>query len=165
MSKDKPVPHVHAEVIKENTHRFLYIPETGQLVWADNYGPRARKGVVIGSIDSSGYRQVKLSKKSVLVHRIIWLMFNGSYPEQIDHINRIRTDNRIENLRAATNTTNQHNLSIRIDNKTGVTGVNMVYEKYQARIGVNGRRIYLGIFDSLSEAADAYKNAKEKYHE
>jgi len=151
-------PHKHAEVIKANINRFEY--KNGVLFWKDGRS----KGNQIGSADSSGYLQVKLNKKSVLVHRIIWMIFNDTSPVQIDHINRNRKDNRIENLRPATNMTNQHNAGIRKDNSSGVIGVNYRNGKYIARISYNNQRINLGSFMSIEEAAIAYKNGKEIYH-
>ena len=155
-------PHKHAELIKAHIHRFFY--EDGELKWKENYGPRARKGCIVGSADSSGYLQVKLGKP-VLVHRIIWFMFNNDLPDQIDHIDRNRMNNRIENLRASNNMKNQHNSSVRKDNKTGCPGVNVnTNGKYQARISVNGKRINLGSHVNLKNAVDAYIAAKEIYH-
>lgn len=156
-------PHKHAAVIKANLHRLKYC-EDGTVVWADNYGPRARKGKVVGTKDSSGYLQIKMDNYSVLVHRIIWIMFNESYPEQLDHINRDRTDNRIENLRPATNTTNQHNASLRKDNNSGFTGVVAKGNKFEARINVNKKRIHVGVFSTLNEAVIARHAAKLEYH-
>jgi hypothetical protein len=155
-------PHKHAEIIKASLHKFWYFE--GNLYWSENFGSRAKKGSLVGSIDGSGYLQVKLNGKPVLVHRIIWIMHNDSYPDQIDHIDRNRKNNRIENLRAANNTLNQHNTSMRKDNSTGVTGVHYKNERYQARIQSNGVRIQLGTFDTLDEAANAYRIGKEKYH-
>jgi len=154
--------HKHAELIKANLHKFWYFE--GNLYWSDNYGSRAKKGALVGSTDSSGYLQVKLNGKPILVHRIIWMLHNDTYPDQIDHIDRNRKNNLIENLRAADNTLNQHNASMRKDNSSGVTGVNYKNGRYQARIQGNGVRIQLGTFDTLVEAANAYKTGKEKHH-
>lgn len=145
-------PHKHAALIKANLHKLIY--NDGHLYWADNYGPRARKGNRAGVQDSHGYYQVKLEGTPVLVHRIIWMIFNHTYPEQIDHINRIRTDNHIHNLHAATNTTNQHNASIRKDNTSGYIGVCKKKDKWQARIQLNGKRIHLGTFNNLEVVVD-----------
>lgn len=158
-------PHIHAEVIRKNIHKFIY--KDGDLLWSGDFGPRARKHSVAGSIDTHGYLQIKLQGKCVLAHRIIWLMHNPDslLPDQIDHEDRNRLNNKIENLRASNNTLNQHNASIRIDNKSGCTGVNMLKSgKWQARISLNKTRMYLGTFDTLFKATDAYNCAKEKYH-
>lgn len=91
-------------------------------------------------------------------------MFNDSYPEQLDHIDRNRQNNKIENLRAATNTTNQHNASTRKDNTSGCTGVHKKNGKWQARIASFGKRIHLGVFELKQDAINAYKKAKEIHH-
>lgn len=155
-------PHRHSELIKANIHKFYYT--LGKLYWNDDYAPRARKGQEVGSIDSSGYLQVGLDNKQVLVHRIIWMLFNDSYPEQIDHIDRNRLNNLIDNLRPATNMTNQHNASMRKDNSSGVIGVHSRNCRWQARIQVNGKRIQLGTFNTIEEASKAYRQGKEQYH-
>ena len=156
-------PHKHAALIKANLHRFIY--RNGELLWADNFGPRARKGCVAGSTDTHGYRQVNLCSKSLFIHRIVWVMHNASLPEQIDHINRNRQDNRIENLRASNNMLNQHNASKRRDNTSGCVGVNQRDNRWHARISCNKKRIHLGVFDTFEQAKQAYLIAKDKYHE
>lgn len=156
-------PHKHAELIKANLHRFDYC-FGGILKWHDNYSPRARKGEVVGSKDTHGYLQVKIQGKNVFVHQIVWLMFNDELPEQIDHIDRQRTNNAIKNLREANNMTNQHNASMRKDNSSGVIGVHARNGRYQARIQCNGKRIQLGTFDTIEEASKAYQKGKETYH-
>lgn len=156
-------PHKHEELIKANIHRFVCQSE-GVIVWADKYGPRTKKGGRIGLMDSHGYLQVGIGGRSVLVHRIIWMMFNDDYPEQIDHIDRVRTNNKIENLRAATNGINQQNASTRKDNTSGMVGVNFKNGKWQARIAINKKRIHLGCFESFNEAKLAYQKAKKEHH-
>lgn len=157
-------PHKHAVLIKENLCRFMYDEASGELRWSGNYGPRARAGALVGSVDSHGYLQTKLTGRMVLLHRIVWMMFNDSYPEQIDHIDRDRLNNRIDNLRAATNMTNQHNAGIRKDNTSGCAGVTSKNGRWQVRIQVNGNRLHLGTFNSVDEAVAEYKRAKEIYH-
>lgn len=95
---------------------FQYLPETGQLVWKRREDmPNAWNakfvGKVAGGMSGPGYFQVAIYKKRYLVHRLIWVMFNGPIPDdlQVDHINRTRTDNRIENLRLLTCSQNLKN--------------------------------------------------------
>jgi len=74
---------------------FKYDPETGRLEWAVALSRIAKKGRPCLCRNSSGYRTVRIHGKSYVVHRIIWLMMTGSFPEAtIDHINRDRSDNR-----------------------------------------------------------------------
>jgi hypothetical protein len=154
--------HKHADLIYANIHKFIY--DDGELLWSDNFHHRAKKGGVAGSIDTHGYRHVRINGTNVRVHRIIWAMHNKSIPEQIDHINRDRADNRIENLRASNNMLNQHNASKRKDNISGCTGVIKKNGKWQSRISFNKKRIHLGTFESFDQAKTAYLIAKEKYH-
>ena len=153
-------PHKHAELIKANLHRFYVSPNHGVITWKDG----RRVGKVAGSIDSSGYLQVKLEGTPVLVHRIIYYLYHNSFPEQIDHIDRNRLNNRISNLRPATNMTNQHNAGMKKNNTSGVTGVHYKNGKWQARIQCNRKRIQLGTFETIEEASKAYQKGKEIYH-
>jgi hypothetical protein len=155
--------HKHAEMIKEHADRLTYVD--GALYWADNYGPRSRKGAQAGCKDTHGYFQIKLDDVMVLAHRIIWFKHYGTFPAQVDHINRIRWDNRIENLRESNNLLNAQNNSIRRDNTSGFQGVHMRSDnRWIARISANNKRHDLGSFDSPEEASLAYQAAKKKFH-
>lgn len=139
--------------------------ENGKLYWIKRKSNRVKIGDEAGSIDSHGYTQLKIDGKSRLAHQIIWLMFNDKLPEQLDHINRIRTDNRIENLRPATNMTNQHNAGIRKDNTSGYTGITFKKStgQWNVRIQTAGERYNIGTYDDLTNAIDAHNIAKGKY--
>ena len=119
------------------------------------------KGVEAGHLHHEGYIDVKINNKQYRVHRIIYMMFYGHIPRnmQIDHINRNRTDNRIENLRVVTHCENQWNVS----EKKGYHFV-AKHNKFRVRITVNRKRILIGDYNTEEEAAAAYKEAKEKYH-
>ena len=109
-----------------------------------------------------GYLTVGLYNKNYLHHRIIYYAFKDfditNISIQIDHINRIKNDNRIENLRPATNQLNQFN--------TNAKGYywNKRANKWNAKIKLNGKTIHLGSFDNEEDARNAYLTAKEKYH-
>lgn len=154
--------HPHCELIQKHAQRLRY--ENGNLIWEDSHSPHTKNGTVAGSKDTHGYIQIHIYGVSVLAHRIIWFMFYGNFPEQIDHINRNRSDNRIENLRASNNTRNQHNASLRKDNSSGCPGVNLKDGKWCARIAANKKRIALGYFNTKTEAIAAYQSAKEILH-
>jgi len=86
--------------------RLKYDPISGVLTWRD--GPAA--GREAGTISSDGYRVIFISGKRVKAHRAAWAIHHGTQPKhQIDHINRVRSDNRIQNLRDVTNAENQRN--------------------------------------------------------
>lgn len=85
---------------------------------------------------------------------------------QCDHISLNRLDNRRANLRLASPVQNNYNKSVLKNNACGVKGVHCQkdYKKYRARIGVNGKCIYLGVFETVEMAAAAYSEAAHKYH-
>lgn len=115
----------------------------------------------------NGYGRVGVDGVDYSAHRVIWLLVHGEWPEhEIDHIDRNPINNKIENLRAATRTENNHNLGMRRDNTSGYPGVylNRRANKYQAYINVNGKNIYLGLYPTAEEAFTAYMIAKIQYH-
>lgn len=114
----------------------------------------------------NGYLTTTLGKKRYLVHRIVWCMFHGRWPTaQLDHINGIRNDNRIENLRECTNTENNRAVGIKKNNTSGYKGVtfNKASGKFYAYIRVDYKRIHLGVWESPTDAAKAYNEAALKY--
>ena len=109
-------------------------------------------------------RVVSIDGDNYLEHRIVFLMIHGWLPEFLDHINRDRKDNRPENLRPATTTKNNRNVAFKSNNSTGYKGVVFDQGKFKAMIRVNGKRIYLGVYASASDAAQVYDRAVRKYH-
>ena len=99
-------------------------------------------GKVAGSLDSSKYYRVSRLGKKLLCHRVIYELFNGPIPDglQIDHINGIKTDNRIENLRLATPSQNQQNQEINSRNTTGVRGLDWNKGAWRGKIRCGGVR-------------------------
>lgn len=118
---------------------------------------KTRAGYLVATVDGS----------KVLVHRLIWIWRFGSLaPEQyIDHINGIRTDNRIANLRVVSNQENQMNQRIRKDNKSGTTGVHWIKDKaqWEARICLRGKTITLCRTQDKNEAIAARKEGERRY--
>ena len=101
---------------------------------------------------------------SMLMHRLILNILNSKL--QIDHLNHITLDNRKCNLRVCTQSENLQNCNIYNNNTSGFKGVtyNKTNKKWQASIGVNKAKLYIGSFTDLKEAARAYNNAAQKYH-
>lgn len=144
--------------------RELFKVQDGKLVNLVRRGSRAMPGMFAGSENSDGYLRVKINSVSYRVHRIIWLITYGEWPEgQIDHVNGVRDDNRIENLRAVSVVGNQQNQHMRIDNTSGATGVHMESGVWIAKIRVLGKRVNLGRFKSVEEAAAARRAAELLY--
>lgn len=130
-------------------------------------GLRAMPGVVSGNVNSGGYVDISIDKRKYKAHRLAWLYVNGVWPAYyIDHINRIKTDNRIANLRDIPQLLNGQNKSVHKNNTSGHPGV--IWHKreknWRARIRVNGKDIYLGGFDSIQSAINCRKQAELIYH-
>lgn len=115
---------------------------------------------------NTGYITCTLNGQQLMAHRVVWELHNGPIPENmvIDHINGIRNDNRIENLRIATRS--QNNINYLADGG-GAKGVSLRHNgKYQASIQKDGVKIHIGTFNSQEEASSAYiEKAKELYGE
>jgi hypothetical protein len=158
--KPKELPPV--ELLREWLH---YDPELGQLTWRKN---RARKnaGKLATSRASTGYLQVKFENKNYQAHRIAWAIYYGKDPGNfvIDHKNRTRDDNRIDNLRIASTADNCYNVA-RKDNISGFLGVvwNKRLKKWAATIQVERRRLHIGVYALFEDAVAARLQAEEKY--
>jgi hypothetical protein len=134
----------------------------GNLFWGEGIQRKDLVGKLAGSVSATdGYRYVKCGKarNRVAVHRVIFFMHHGYLPEVIDHINRIRDDNRIENLRdAVTEGNNQGNQSHQVGRSSKYKGVcwDKSRRKWVAYTKQNGRLFNLGRFSSEEQAALAY---------
>lgn len=125
-------------------------------------GPNRKVGRVAGHLDKrKGYWTVGLHGKLYQAHRLIYLYHHGWLPEALDHINRVRTDNRIENLRPATNQQNQYNKSSFRDSSSKYKGVSWKKQrnKWTVQISIAGKKTHLGYFDCEGDAAMAYNEA------
>ena len=154
---------------KEVARLFTYDRESGVLYWRIRDRNTIRRKYVAGSIKGAkdGYRRVGIKGKTYQEHRIIMMLCFGHIPEnaEIDHINHVRDDNRLVNLRFVTHGGNMRNKSVSSKNTSGVTGVCFLKasKKYMAQISVDWETIYLGIFETLEEAAEARRQADRKY--
>ncbi len=108
-----------------------------------------------------------IDRRKLLLHRAAWLYVYGSWPAGvIDHINGVKHDNRIANLRDVTRSENQHNRRSHINNWVGCPGVtwSAVACKWRVRITLNNEEEHLGLFSNLLDAIAARKTAKQIYH-
>jgi len=147
-----------------------YNPKTGCFTWLRTSGSRAVKGRRAGYIRGDGYEKIMIDGNDYYAHRLAWFYMTGEWPKHhIDHINHNPSDNRIENLRVATNHQNRKNMNVYKKNKFGLSGIRWDYkaERWRVQIGVEGNGLYLGSFASLFEAACARKSAEVRfgYHE
>ncbi|ABX36723.1 Pathogenesis-related transcriptional factor and ERF protein [Delftia acidovorans SPH-1] len=157
-----------------------YEPDTGKLFWKERgldfsrcksqqqrWNTRHAGKEALTSINNSGYRNGHVLNSAVLAHRVIWAMETGKWPDvDIDHKSGDRLDNRWSNLRQATKLQNARNKAKTKGTTFGLKGVAAVAGslRFQARISVLGKLLYLGIFDTAEAAHAAYCEAAKKYH-
>jgi hypothetical protein len=133
----------HFTLTQEYLHQIFEYRD-GHLYYREQTGQRSKIGERVGFLSKSGYFSTSIKKKPFLIHRLIFLMFHGYLPTQVDHINNDRTDNNINNLREADNTKNQWNVRIRNDNKSGYKNVCWIAKdkRYRVEITVSKNKIY-----------------------
>ena len=179
------MPNTRLPTAEELNNLLRYEPKTGKLFWRKrdasmftdgqqtaSHNCNAWNGKCAGkeafiSIDGKGYRAGKIHDRQYRAHRIIWAMRTGAWPrDQIDHVNRDRTDNRITNLREASISQNAHNAGLRRDNSSGFKGVSRhsASSKWRAEIRINNKRRSLGYYDTPEAAHAAYCEASRKLH-
>ena len=158
-----PRPELNAEYLRSILH---YDPETGIFTWKVRTSTRVKVGDAAGCPEGGGYLQIKLQSRPHKAHRLAWLYTYGVWPtDQIDHINRNRTDNRIANLREVSNKQNHQNKSKPSNNTSGHPGAywDKQRSKWQAKIAHNRKQIHLGHFATIEEAVAARKAAEKLY--
>lgn len=143
---------------------------TGLLTW--RFRPDARKEwnskfsgqPAFCSKHNQGYLRGAIDNVSYLTHRVVWKMMHGDEPEQIDHLNGNRADNRPDNLRSSCNQDNSRNQARR-KNASGVSGIykHKASGLWHARIYVAGKAKSLGYFHDLADARIAREKAKAEF--
>ena len=142
--------------------------EKGIFTWRHTMGGKAHKGKEAGSLTANGYVLLRVDQHDYYVHRLMWLYVYGAIPLlQIDHINRIRTDNRPVNLRLATQKQNSENIYRSKQNKSGYRGVRcesrLKSKPWSATITHNYKTKHLGYYATAEEAVNARKIAEDLY--
>ena len=128
--------------------------ETGIFNWKQKRGSKP-VGSIAGAPQNKGYIQIMIDNRNYLAHRLAWFYVYGEWPKnQIDHINRIKTDNSIKNLRDVDGSTNLHNVGTRSHNTSGVNGVywSNRSKKWICTIEINTKKHWLGSFSTLEDA-------------
>lgn len=145
------------------TEVLVYEPETGCFFWKTS-GKGRKVGLQAGRVMRKGYRQICVDYKQYLEHRLAWFYIYKDWPKyQIDHINEVKTDNRIANLRDVLQTKNLLNQSKPQKNNTsGFRGVSFDDSngKYRAQLMIYKKQHHLGYFDTAENAYQAYLLAK-----
>lgn len=156
---------------------FDYDPETGVLTW--KWRPRGHfssdrawnstntrcAGQCAGRLGTKGYIEVGIDGRLYKAHRIIWLLMTGTMPDEIDHDDGVRDNNRFTNLKDGTHSGNMRNKSARRDNKSGVCGVgwHVKDRRWVAHITIDGKQIRLGAFLDKNDAIAARLAAEKEY--
>jgi hypothetical protein len=179
-----------ADITPEICRQLLrYEPETGKLFWRERgpewFGesPNRWGGVITAETrakqwnashagreamtcpDGNGYLCGSIVGRRLLTHRVIWAIMTGGWPDNTDHINGIRDDNRWKNLRSVSSLENGRNKALKSGNRYGCMGIDWYppTKRWTASIGVKKRRIHLGYFLELEDAIAARRKAERKY--
>ncbi len=147
---------------------LCYDKDSGVFTWIKSYRNQ-HTGKVAGGFDKDGYVTIKIARKPYRAHNLAWLYMFGRMPDVIlDHIDMVKDNNRINNLREVTHAENaQHKTKALSTNKScGMLGVSLHKRcnMYRARIMTNGKRVLLGYFNCPQEAHEAYVAAKRVLH-
>lgn len=156
--------------LDELKNNLNYDEQTGIFTRKISFNNKTKVGERACFYDRKGYLRIMVSHKTYFAHRLAWFYVHGRWPDgQIDHVNEIKDDNRISNLRDVNQTVNKLNTTMYANNKTGVKGVvhnNRKGKKYKSYIRFDGKLIYLGGYDTIPEASTAREIADyflEKY--
>lgn len=154
-------------ITQEQLKQILnYDPETGIFTWKISPRRAVHPGTVAGSENGHGYRQIFYRGKTYLSHRLAWLYVHGSLPpSDIDHVDGNGLNNAITNLRLCTKTQNMGNRKPNKNNTSGYKGVSWDKrkKKFRAQIRQSGKCKFLGYFDTIEQAAEAYNQAAVVY--
>ncbi|MEM8060592.1 HNH endonuclease signature motif containing protein [Morganella morganii subsp. sibonii] len=140
-----------------------YNPDNGLFTWIKRVSNRVKVGEIAGSLSDTGYIDIRFKGKLFRAHRLAWFYVHNKWPDDvIDHINNIKTDNRLCNLRDVPVTVNASNLSKKSSSSSGYTGVTWCKSsrKWRVKIQVNGRHFHIGRYERICDAVQAYERAK-----
>lgn len=146
-----------------------YNPDTGVFTWKVNRANIIKAGDTAGGVitfphNNKSYAHIRMDGVLYKAHRLAWLYVYGdlSDDDQIDHINNDSTDNRICNLRIVTGQENVMNKRKYKNNKSGHTGVYKLGNRWRAIIGYEGKRLHIGMYDTIEDAVVARKEKQKE---
>lgn len=140
-----------------------YDRETGIFVWLVRRGQIAA-GTIAGNIRPDGRRIIKINHRNYLASRLAWLHVHGTWPEsEIDHEDRVRGNDRLDNLRPATRQQNMQNTGTGSHNSLGLRGICRKRKGFQARVFVDGAYVLRKTFRFLEDAVQA-RDAAYRLH-
>ncbi len=150
-----------------------YDPDTGKLFWkrraqtlfsdaakCAGWNTRYAGREALTCLDAWGYPHGSVMGHNIKAHQAAWIITHGYAPKTIDHINHVKADNRLANLRNVEIGENKRNLPKRRDNSSGVTGVSIDKGRWRSRITVGGEERLLGYFDTFDDAVAARQTAE-----
>lgn len=151
----------HSELKKS----LFYNPDAGVFTWLISDSNMVKVGDIAGYKSPRGYIVIAIKGKGYKAHRVAWFYMTGEWPVEIDHVNHIKDDNRWRNLRSVRRRDNGKNQPKSIRNTSGIVGVyrDKASGKWEARITVNNKQIYLNRFDDMFLAICARKSAEKRY--
>ena len=137
----------------------------GNLFWKVKKGT-VKIGQMAGTLANTGYWQICLFKRFYLAHRLIFLMHKGYLPNELDHIDGNKLNNRIDNLREATKSQNQFNKGMRKNNTSGVKNVFWCknYKKWRVLVSVDGKKRHVGYFEDIEVAKEVAIDFRKQHH-
>lgn len=156
--------------MKQLTHEllqkyFTYSPDTGEFhrtILRDRWGNETPLLKKVGTLRDDGYLEINIFDTVYKSHRLAFLYMMGRWPNEVDHINGQRSDNRWCNLREVDKHENMKNRGINRNNKSGTSGITWFAQtgQWRVRISFDNTRISLGLFDTIDEAVAARKGAE-----
>ena len=141
-----------------------YDPVIGKFTWNKPVSHKVKAGDVAGSKDAYGYLVLCLDGKRYKAHRLAWFFCYDELPTEIDHINGVKDDNSIANLRKCDRAQNMQNKGKYSSNSSGFIGVSKHGNKWSARISLGKVSKYLGAFETPDAAYQAYLEGKQEHH-
>ena len=152
------------EMCQKLLHEFFSYKD-GNLLWKQRTGRRISVGDIAGR-DCHGYRMIGLFRKQYMAHRLIFMFHHGYFPPEVDHIDGNKSNNKIENLRAATHAENLRNQKLRSNSVSGHKNVYWSKREQKWRVGIksNSKYKHIGYFKDRELAELVAIESSNLYH-